>query len=137
MIRVPSAFRAKEKAAWRELVEQMGADAVRPSDVPLLRSLAILIARLGDLRLLLEAEEAAALSGHRDLPYLMQRTERGYTANPLLGQERETIKEIRLLHERLERILAARGGASDGRPKSLRELRTSLQAVPGRRKASG
>ena len=105
--RVPATLRDSEKAAWRSLVTEFGSDVLEASDTPLLRSLAILTARLEDLR-----EYLARQSGPKhSLEYLMTETVRGVTGNPLLGHERETIKEIRLLHERLQRIVADRGSA--------------------------
>lgn len=142
---MPKTLRTAEKAAWKALVDEFGGpDAFRPSDGSLLRSLAILTARLEDIRAALaEASTSPAPSGRRwsrlpgDAPagdpdplgYLVTATVRGVTGNPLLGHERETIKELRLLHERLERLVAARS-ADPSRPKSLREMRASLTAVP-------
>lgn len=122
--RMPSHLRDAEKRAWRALVDEFGADVLEVSDAALLRSMAILSARLEDLR-----EYLARLSGPKgSLEYLMTETVRGVTGNPLLGHERETIKEIRLLHGELAKRVAERGSRTD-RPKSLKEMREALKPV--------
>ena len=132
--RVPSTLRNSEKAAWRALVAEIGTEVLEPSDTPLLRSLAILTARLDDLR-----EYLARQSGPKgSLEYLMTETVRGVTGNPLLGHERETIKEIRLLHERLQRVASERGAGRNDGPKTLSQMRANLHAVKGgSKKAAG
>lgn len=137
---MPASLRDAEKSAWRAIVEEFGGtDALRPADATLLRSLAILSARLEDIRAALAAAASAPPPdprpwsrhhGTNDSPtgYLVTATVRGVTGNPLLGHERETIKELRLLHERLERLVAGRM-ADPARPKSLREMRASLTSV--------
>lgn len=148
---MPANLRKAEKEAWKVIVAEFGgADALRLSDGPLVRSMAILTARLEDIRAALALaaispppaarrysrrpsdDESKAVND--PLGYLLTATVRGVTGNPLLGHERETIKELRLLHERLERLVAARS-ADPGRPKSLREMRDSLTAVEGGAKA--
>lgn len=138
--RMPASLRDAEKAAWRAIVDEFGGtDALRPSDATLLRSLAILSARLEDIRAALAAAASAPPpeprpwsrhSGAADAPtgYLVTATVRGVTGNPLLGHERETIKELRLLHERLDRLVAGRM-ADPARPQSLREMRAALTSV--------
>jgi phage terminase small subunit len=132
--RMPAGLRKEEQRAWREIVEEFGGnDVLQPSDRTLLRSMALLTARLEDIRSYL-----ALGAGKKDpLGYLVAITARGFTSNPLISQERETIKELRLLHERMAKIHAGRGSARNDRPKNLSEMRKSLTAVKGgRAKAS-
>lgn len=141
--RMPSNLRPAEKSAWKAIVDDFGGpDALRLSDSALLRSMAILTARLEDIRSALAAASVAPPPAPRRwsrMPdgtageaepggYLLTSTVRGVTGNPLLGHERETIKELRLLHERLDRLVGARM-ADPARPKSLREMRESLTTV--------
>ena len=130
-LRMPSGLRKEEQAAWRELVDEFGGrDVLQASDRTLLRSMALLLARLEDIRAYL----AKGASRKRDpLGYLTALTARGFTSNPLISQERETIKELRLLHERMERLLAGRGSSRNEKPKSLSDMRRSLQSVEGGR----
>lgn len=120
--RTPTGLRKAERAAWRRLIVELGgADLLDPSDEPLLRALAVLIARGEDIR--------AALDG---APLLTTTARGGDTGNPLLGHERETIKEIRMLHERLTKLVAERGGAKK-KPQSLSEMRRGLHVVKRQR----
>lgn len=117
--RMPAGLRKEERAAWRQLVTELGGRSVlSAADAPLLRSLAVLMARGENLRFALQEAD------------LLVPTVRGMTGNPLLGHERETIKEIRLLHKALADAIAERGGArSAATPKSLHEVRDQLRAV--------
>lgn len=149
--RMPANLRAGEKTAWKSLVDELGgSDALEPIDGPLLRSLATLTARLEDLRAALaraaaspppeprwRRPDAARHAPVDPLAYLLSATARGVTGNPLLGHERETMKEIRLQHERLVKAIAERNGGRAEKPKSLREMRDSLTAVRGARAKSG
>jgi phage terminase small subunit len=119
--RIPSTLRKEEKAAWRRIVADVGGrDVLDPSDEPILRSLAVLVARGENLRRALEDAD------------LLIETQRGaWTGNPLLGHERETIKEIRLLHERLMKAIAGRGGQK--KPASLASMRRDLRVVGSKR----
>lgn len=126
--RMPSGLRKEERAAWRHLLADIGADRLEPSDRPIVLSAALLSARLEDIRAELQHK---AESGNDDdgRGYLWASTARGgWTSNPLISQERETVKEIRLLHERLEKVLAARGSAGK-KPSSLAEMRRDLKVV--------
>lgn len=116
--RMPKGLRVAEQTAWRQVLAEFGgADAFEPSDGPLLRSLAVLTARLEDIRTIL------AGAGVK----LIVPTARGVTGHPMLGHERETIKEIRLLHERLAKAMAARGTAQ--KPKTLAEMKRDLRVA--------
>ena len=135
--KMPTGLRPAEQKAWKRVVDEFGADSLEPSDTSLLLGMAILYARFDDLRALLYRQEGDTKrrgKARRQLPYLLEGTARGVTTNPLVGHERETIKEIRLLHERIDKLISERRGSrAPERPKSLREVRESLHAVPPRR----
>lgn len=124
--RMPSSLRPSEQRAWKQIVDEVGGSSLlAASDGSLLRSMAILTARLEDIRAYL-AKNAEREEG---LDYLMTQTARGFTGNPLLGHERETIKELRLLQERMAKVLQARSMGHEERPQSLRAMRDRLRVA--------
>lgn len=124
--RMPSSLRPPEQRAWKQIVEELGGSAaLATSDGTLLRAMAILTARLEDIRAFL----AKSAEREEGLDYLMTETARGFTGNPLLGHERETIKELRLLQERMAKVLQARALGHEERPQSLRAMRDHLRVA--------
>ena len=128
-IRAPQGLRESESKLWRRVVDEFGRENLEPSDTSLVLGLALLYGRLDDIRTLLYTQqqaESAEGDAKREMPYLLERTVRGMTTNPLIAHERETIKEIRLLHERLSKIIDGRTGSRDG-PASLSAMRRRLE----------
>lgn len=131
-IKPPDTMAHREKVTFRRIVAQFGAENLEPSDTMLVRDLAVLDCRLEDIRALIEQQRTSARKGgegERDLPYLLERNSRqGISANPLIGHERETVVEVRRLHERLTKVIADRTGANG--PRSLAKMRETLAAGP-------
>lgn len=128
-LRAPQGLRPAESKLWKRVVAEFGADHLEASDAPLVLGLALLYGRLDDLRSLLFSQQTASASkgdDRRELPYLLEKTSRGTTTNPLISHERETIREIRLLHERLSKVIGERG-AGVGGPASLAQMRRRLE----------
>ena len=125
--RMPSSLRKEEQAAWRRIVEDVGPESLERADRALLWTMAMLEARLEDIRHELQAR-AASESDEDGRGYLWAKTARGgWTSNPLISQERETVKELRLLWERLAKVLAARRGAA--KPVTLTDMRKRLRVA--------
>jgi hypothetical protein len=129
-IKPPETLAHREKVTFRRIVAQFGADNLEPSDTMLVRDLAVMDCRLEDIRELIEQQRTSGRKGgegERDLPYLLERNSRqGISANPLIGHERETVVEVRRLHERLTKVIADRQGL--GGPQSLAQMQQRLAA---------
>lgn len=126
---MPAGLTPQMRSTWKAIVADLRAnDALDPADAAYIEALAVMWGRAREARAELNRQAELFDKGHRELPPLLEKTERGTTANPLLAVERESLKELRLVAEWLPLSSRARRklGLEERRDESLSQARARI-----------